>query len=324
MKRFAWTVIALWAIGITAGLVYTSQQNIPGWITAAAIPALLVEASLYIASGFPDIRQRFAAIGNPSRQGLLLWILALPPYVIYTVGTGSFQPSDFATLAVLAGALAFWYVLRPRADAAYLTLIAAILLTGVFKQIYPQLAPKANVSILGQLMLIRTSAFAILCIRGLEEQAGFGFLPTAAEWKAGLKQFAWFIPIGGAIAAAVQFATFRQDLIWTRALPAFVATFIGMLWVVALSEELYFRGVLQPLLTKHLPQPRKWMGLVATSVLFGLVHLPFGTFPNWRFAIVAGVAGFFYGRAFEETGTIRSAMVTHALVASIWRVFLKS
>jgi hypothetical protein len=37
---------------------------------------------------------------------------------------------------------------------------------------------------------------------------------------------------------------------------------------------------------------------------------------------VAAAAGLFYGRAFQETGSIRSGMVTHALVASIWRVFL--
>lgn len=290
-------------------------------MTAAAIPAILVEAALYLATGFPAVRARFAAIANPWRQGLLLWILALPPYLIYTAGTGSIALRDLATLAAIAAALSFWYVLRPKSDLAYLAIIAAILLSGIFKTIYPQLAAKANLSILGQLMLIRTSAFAILEIRNLKDP-GFGFLPRPGEWQAGLKHFAFFLPIGGAIAVAIQFATFRPDLAWTKALPAFVATFIGMLWVVALSEELYFRGMLQPLLSRTLSSGK--MGLIVTSLLFGLVHLPFGEFPNWKFAIVAAVAGFFYGRAFEETGTIRSAMVTHALVASLWRVFLKS
>lgn len=290
-------------------------------MTAAAIPAILLEASLYLSTGFTEIRERFAAIANPWRQGLVLWILALPPYLIYAIGTGAITVRDFATLAALAAVLAFWYVLRPRSDAAYLVIIAGILLSGILKSIYPQLAPKANLAILGQLMLIRTSAYAILGIRRLADP-GFGFLPRLDEWKAGLKQFAWFIPIGGAIAATLQFATFRQDVVWTKALPAFLATFLGMLWVVALSEEFYFRGILQPRLSCWLKSPKK--GLIATATLFGLVHLPFGAFPNWKFAILAAVAGFFYGRAFEETGTIRSGMVTHALVASIWRVFLKS
>lgn len=298
-----------------------SQQAIPASVTAAAIPAILLEVALYLAAGLPEIRARFAAIANPWRQALLLWILALPPYLIYTVGTGSLTLRDLASLTAIAAALSFWYVIRPQSDLPYLAIIAAILLSGAFKQIYPQLAPKANLSILGQLMLIRTSAFAILGIRRFPDP-GFGFLPAASEWKAGLKQFAFFLPIGGAIAAAIQFATFRQDLVWTKALPAFAGTFIGMLWVVALSEELYFRGMLQPILSRRLSSAK--MGLIATALLFGLVHLPFGEFPNWKFAIVAAVAGFFYGRAFEETGTIRSAMVTHALVASLWRVFLKS
>ena len=50
------------------------------------------------------------------------------------------------------------------------------------------------------------------------------------------------------------------------------------------------------------------------TLAFGLVHLPFRSFPNWRFALVATVAGFFYGRAYSLSGGIRAAMVTHALV----------
>ena len=44
------------------------------------------------------------------------------------------------------------------------------------------------------------------------------------------------------------------------------------------------------------------------------MHLPFGRFPNWRFALLAGIAGLFYGRAYAKSGGIRAAMVAHALM----------
>ena len=99
-----------------------------------------------------------------------------------------------------------------------------------------------------------------------------------------------------------------------------VGTFFGMLWVVALSEEFFFRGLLQRWLSEWLRSERG--GLVVASVLFGLAHLPFRSFPNWRFALLAAVAGLFYGRAYLKAGGIRAAMVAHALVNTVWRVLL--
>jgi membrane protease YdiL (CAAX protease family) len=36
-------------------------------------------------------------------------------------------------------------------------------------------------------------------------------------------------------------------------------------------------------------------------------------------AAVSAVAGCFYGMAYRKTGSIRSSMVTHALVVTVWR-----
>jgi hypothetical protein len=58
-----------------------------------------------------------------------------------------------------------------------------------------------------------------------------------------------------------------------------------------------------------------------TSLLFGAVHLGFRGFPNWRWAMVVSVLGWFCGRARNQAGSIRASMVTHALVATTWRAF---
>jgi membrane protease YdiL (CAAX protease family) len=60
---------------------------------------------------------------------------------------------------------------------------------------------------------------------------------------------------------------------------------------------------------------------IAASIAFGAVHLWFRAFPNWRFALLAAVAGVFYGLAFRRARSIRASMVTHALVVTTWRVF---
>jgi membrane protease YdiL (CAAX protease family) len=61
--------------------------------------------------------------------------------------------------------------------------------------------------------------------------------------------------------------------------------------------------------------------LLTASVLFGLAHLPFRKFPNWRVAIIAGVLGLFCGLALIKARSVKASMVTHALVVTTWRMF---
>ena len=103
---------------------------------------------------------------------------------------------------------------------------------------------------------------------------------------------------------------------WEKLLPL---TFFGTLWVLALGEELFFRGLLQQWMSQWLGS--EWNGLFATAAIFGSVHLFYNQFPNWRFALLAAVAGVFYGMAFRTGKGIRAAMVTHALTVTTWKTF---
>ena len=98
-----------------------------------------------------------------------------------------------------------------------------------------------------------------------------------------------------------------------------MGTFFGILWVTALGEEFLFRGLAQQWIGEWLKSP--WAGLLLASLLFGSVHLWFRAFPNWRFAILAAVAGIFYGLAFRRAQSIRASMVAHALTVTTWRLF---
>ena len=168
-------------------------------------------------------------------------------------------------------------------------------------------------------MWIRLGMISVLSFRKLGG-IGFGFIPNRREWTIGVAHFAILAPV--AIVAGMLLGFARPHAAspdWAKTTVLAVGTFAGVLWVLALGEEFFFRGMLQQLLAKHFRSPIA--GLAAASVAFGLVHLPFRQFPNWKFAVLATLAGLFYGSAYLRAGGIRASMVTHALVVTMWRVF---
>ena len=286
----------------------------------ALLPAFLLEIGLYLATGFEGARRAFDAFGPKSVRALLLVVSAVAPYFVASSRTGSFSWRSLLWLGFLAGLASFWYVVLPAtlgADLLFLILIAALFLTKAFAEIYVRPMPTLQLEILGRLMWIRVTMMAILSIRGLKG-ARVGFLPNSKEWRIGIEQFAYFIPVGGAVAYFIRFANFRPlPLVWWKFALFVPGMFLGILWVVALSEEFFFRGFLQTVLARAMRS--ETAGLIAASALFGSVHLTFRQFPNWRFALVAAIAGLFYGIAYRRAHSIRASMVTHALVVTTWR-----
>jgi uncharacterized protein len=70
----------------------------------------------------------------------------------------------------------------------------------------------------------------------------------------------------------------------------------------SLSEELLFRAALQPA-----------VGLVASSVLFGVLHVsPRGTYVAW--ALWATLMGFLFGALYAASGTLLAPILAHALI----------
>jgi membrane protease YdiL (CAAX protease family) len=200
----------------------------------------------------------------------------------------------------------------------FLAFMAAVVLSGCFKAIYPMPAPRLRLEILGQMMWTRTGVMAMLWFRRAEG-IGFGFLPTRKDWSVGLRHYLYFLPVGLPLGLAIGFVRFRPlALSWWQTAGVALGTFLGMLWVVALAEEFFFRGVMQQGLARRFGNPA---AIIVTSIAFGLVHLPFRAFPNWKFALVAAVAGLFYGRAYAQAGGIRAAMIVHALVNTTTRLF---
>lgn len=314
----------LWLACLPAGWFYFTSESVPPAVAVPFTIALLVEAGLYILPGFDGARRRIASVSNRRLLAAGLTLSAVVPYLTYAIPVGVFAWQSLALLILLSAAAAFWFVELPRRgviDGLFLLLMIAVALSPVFKLAIPAVAPKAPGELLGRLMWIRVGIAAVLFLRGAEG-VGFGFVPTRRDWKIGLLHWAAFLPVAFLLNLGLGFARPRPwppaDP-WRTALLA-VAVFLGMLWVTALSEEFFFRGLLQQWLADWTGS-RHW-ALAVASVVFGAAHLWFPPgFPNWRFMILAAAAGVFYGRAYQSAQSIRAAMVTHALVNVSWRVF---
>ncbi len=82
----------------------------------------------------------------------------------------------------------------------------------------------------------------------------------------------------------------------------------------ALPEEILFRSLIQNLLMLRLgATPRT---LLAASIIFGAAHLDNGPqpLPNWRYMILATIAGVAYGRVFQKSSSVVSSALLHTMV----------
>jgi membrane protease YdiL (CAAX protease family) len=286
----------------------------------AALPAFLLEVTFYASLASERIRARFERL-PPALFAMLLTVAAVLPYCLGTLAFGTFAWKHLAWIAMLGAAVSFWYILlpkKPAADILLLVFMATVWIAGLFKLWYLSPYPKLSLPVLGQLMWFRTGLFAMLSIRRVKG-IGFGFWPSPREWKIGVVHFAIFLVPAAILARVIGFAGFRLPSGWEKTTLLALGTFFGIFWVVALAEEFFFRGLLQEWLTAWTRS--EWAGLIAASLLFGSVHVFYRAFPNWKFAVMAALAGICYGLAFRRARSIRASMVTHALVVTTLKVF---
>ena len=316
-----WALPLFWLACTTAGYAYALQRGIPPAIVLAALPAFLLEATMFLTLGVESWRTKLEKL-RPAGVAALLVLAAVAPYCAASLAFGSFRWQALAGIALLAGLISFWYVVlpqKPASDVLLLVLMAAVVLAKVFPSLYVRPHDRLPLEILGQAMWIRTGAFALLSVRRVQG-VGFGFWPSLREWKIGALFFLLMLPVVATLAWWIGWGKFHPpDASWIKTPLVVVLYFFGGLWVLSLGEEFFFRGLLQQWMTGWLRS--EWAGLIATALLFGAVHLPYQSFPNWRFSLLAAVAGVFYGLAFRQARSIRASMVTHALTFTTLRVF---
>ncbi|PJZ71168.1 CPBP family intramembrane metalloprotease domain-containing protein [Leptospira perolatii] len=83
-------------------------------------------------------------------------------------------------------------------------------------------------------------------------------------------------------------------------------SFLGISVGAGLVEEIFFRGIL---LKQFIGKQMEWIGLVITSVLFGLIHYNPGG--SWIGPILLISVGFFFGLSYAKTENIWVPITAH-------------
>lgn len=306
---FGWLMVWLAFAFERSGLVLGTATGFPR-VLASFI--LLVAPLWFSGFGAAEPCKRL-----PARAQVLGAAFLALPYFVFALGTADFSWSAAVTVIafplVLAAFLKFSN-LPPRMtwrDAVVLGLIVAAYFLGWFGNAWRY----AALALFPKLFLADVALYCFLIIRQVD--AGYSLRPRRSAVLVGIREWALYFPFAFLLGEATGFIHFHHLLPdWRRALGAVLVTFL----VIAIPEELFFRGILQSLLeTRWGPRT----ALVLSSVLFGLSHFRHGSAFNWRYVLLASIAGIFYGRAWRAHRQIFAALVTHTLVDVVWSLWFR-
>jgi uncharacterized protein len=172
-------------------------------------------------------------------------------------------------------------------------------------------------AMIDKLVLLDAGLYGFLAVRKLRG-VGYDLRLRLRDWKVGLREFGFYAPPAIALGLALGFLHLHTHVMhpW-RVAPMWFFTFFA----VALPEEIFFRGWVQNLLERRMGRRT---ALLATAILFGLSHFNKRTaFFNWKYVLLAALAGIFYGRAWRQERRIGASAITHATVDTVWGVLLR-
>lgn len=176
----------------------------------------------------------------------------------------------------------------------------------------------AGMSVIGKLVLLDAGLYGFMAIRQLSG-VGFDLRISGRDVWVGLREFILYAPFAIALGLGIGFLHLHGHLsrpVW-EFVPAWVFTFVA----VALPEEIFFRGWMQNLFERRIGRRP---ALLLTACLFGLSHFNKRTLHfNWRYVLLAAIAGVFYGRAWRANRRIAASAITHATVDTVWGALLR-
>lgn len=243
------------------------------------------------------------------------------PYVLVACGAGMFRWGWCALYALLPATIALLLSQAARVDAQqrgnwrdFLVLAALGLAVDLrwFEKAWP-----AHLAVFNKILLLDAGIYGFVLIRQLDG-TGFDLRLRLKDLGIGLREVAFYTPV--ALALGLSLGFLHVHGVWPGVAPiagAWVFTF----FLIAVPEEIFFRGWLQNLLEKRMGRHG---ALFVTACLFGLAHFnKRAAYFNWRYVLLAALAGIFYGRAWRVERRVGASAVTHATVDAIWSLWLR-
>jgi uncharacterized protein len=284
-----------------------------------ALAALLTLIPFFAAAFCPGSLQL------PQRLPLLPRILAPAllglPYALVSMATGVFRWPWLALYTLLPVAITLLLYQASMSDPQHLgdwRDFVILLLLGLAVDLrWFEGAWGPRLAVFNKMLLLDAGIYGFHVIRQLRG-AGFDLRLRLSDLATGLTAFAAYAPIAVILGLMMGFLHFHPVIpSGIHALAAWVFTF----FFIAVPEELFFRGWMQNLLERRLRPAR---GLLITSTLFGLSHFNKRAAAfNWRYVLLATLAGIFYGLAWRQQRRVGASAVTHASVDTIWSLWLR-
>jgi uncharacterized protein len=287
---------------------------------ATVIAALLTLVPFLAAAFFPEwfgrLRERV-----PSGVRLLCPALLCIPYLLVTWWAGIFRLEWFLLYALLPVAVVLLLEHARRADPEQRGtwrdyFVLAVLGLAVDLRWFEPAWP-ARMAVFNKMLLLDAGIYGFLVIRQLNG-VGFDLRLRLRDIAVGLREFAFYVPIALPLGLALGFL--HLHAVWPRISQAVGALFLTFFFI-AVPEELFFRGWVQNLLERRIGRHQ---ALMTTAVLFGLSHFnKRAVYFNWRYVLLAALAGVFYGRAWRGDRRVAASAVTHTFVDSVWSLWLR-
>ena len=304
---------ALLALAVTAAAGFGLHGVSPGRALFAALGALFLLLVPYF----------FFGLVPRNAPPSLLWAPALlVPYGIYAAGTGTFDAAALLRLVLYVGLpVLFVYLGRDRKGPGVFDLLAVLVIWLPF-----DLRLLENVWVwpegqggygLQTVMAVDLAVLLFVLVRGIEG-IGYRFELSREGARAALASFVLFSAVAIPLGLGIEFIRYDPDpLDAVRLIGSFLAIFL----FIGIPEELLFRGLIQNFLDQWVG--KGWTSLLLASIVFGAAHLDNDQPPNFAYALMATIAGIFYGRAFRRTGGLMAPALVHALVDTVWRAVFR-
>jgi len=285
-------------------------------VTPVAIAALMLELVPAAVFGFAAERAARTIQRWPVAARLGAPAVFVIPYAIVSLAHGIFQWQWFSLYLMLPVATAWLLAHAAAADPAQQgnwrdAFILLVLGLAVDLRWFDSAWPP-GLRALNELLLVDVGLYGFLAIRQLNG-TGFDFHLKWTDWRTGLRELLFFTPIVLILGLALGFIHPHRNV------PGIAAAFLrwmAIFFFTAVPEELFFRAWVQNLLERRVGRRP---ALIIASGLFGLSHFnKRSAHFNWRYVILATIAGIFYGRAWRDHRRVPASAITHASVDWIW------
>ncbi len=291
--------------------------------TSTDVAVLVLELLPAAALGLAGERVAKAAQRWPRSVRLYLPVIFALPYVLVASTHQLFSWPWFALYAclplIVAALLTSAAAADPEQRGSWQDALILLVLGLAVDLRWFESAWPAGLAGMGKLLLVDGALYGFVIIRQLRG-TGFDFHFRWSDWKSGLRELVFFAPIVIALGLALDFLHPHAS----TPRPSMILTWVYIFIFIAVPEELFFRAWVQNLLERRFesrldPDFARKTALVITSVLFGFSHFNKRSVHfNWRYVVLATIAGIFYGRAWRENRRVPASAIAHTTVDAIW------